>query len=141
MDIRPIRTDHDSHEALKEIERLWSYPDDNPENGRLDVLATLVEVYEAERWPRRDCSPAEILRYAGATWGARKPSSPNCWVPRHGLRIAAGQAPGLADRGAEDQRRLGHPDPIARRALPARRVAMRLHALVFGTCGIQRRAT
>ncbi len=64
MDIRPIRTDHDNHEALKEIERLWSYPDDSPENDRLDAPATLVEVYEAERWPRRDCSQAEILRYA-----------------------------------------------------------------------------
>ncbi len=69
MDIRPIRTDDDHREALKEIERLWSYPDDSPENDRLDVLATLVEVYEAGRWPRRDCSPAEILQYALSDMG------------------------------------------------------------------------
>ncbi len=64
MDIRPIRNDEDHRAALAEIDRLWSFPDDSPENDRLDVLATLVEVYEKNRWPRRACSPAEILRYA-----------------------------------------------------------------------------
>ncbi len=64
MDIRPIRTDDDHRAALAEIERLWAYPDDSPENDKLDVLVTLVEVYERNRWPRVACSPAEILRYA-----------------------------------------------------------------------------
>lgn len=64
MEIRPIRNDEDHRAALAEIDRLWSFPDDSPENDRLDVLATLVEVYEKDRWPRRACSPAEILRYA-----------------------------------------------------------------------------
>lgn len=64
MDIRPIRNDEDHRAALVEIDRLWSFPDDSPENDKLDVLATLVEVYEKDRWPRRSCSPAEILRYA-----------------------------------------------------------------------------
>ena len=69
MNIRPIRTDDDHREALREIERLWAYPDDGPENDKLDVLATLVEVYESQRWPRRDCTPAEILRYAVTDMG------------------------------------------------------------------------
>ena len=69
MDIRPIRTDEDHREALQEIERLWAYPDDSLENDKLDVLATLVEVYETQRWPRRDCSPAEILQYAVTDMG------------------------------------------------------------------------
>lgn len=69
MDIRPIRTDDDHRDALVEIERLWAYPDDSPENDKLDVLATLVEVYEAQRWPRRDCTPAEILLHAVTEMG------------------------------------------------------------------------
>lgn len=64
MDIHPIRTDKDHHAALIEIERLWAFPDDSPENDKLDVLATLVEVYEKHRWPRRACTPLEILNYA-----------------------------------------------------------------------------
>ena len=69
MEIRPIRTDDDHREALQEIERLWAYPDDCPENDKLDVLATLVEAYEMQRWPRRDCSPTEILQYAMTDMG------------------------------------------------------------------------
>ena len=50
MDIRPIRSDDDHRAALQEIERLWGFPDDSPENDKLDVLATLVEAYESTRW-------------------------------------------------------------------------------------------
>lgn len=64
MDVRPIRNDEDHRAAVSEIERLWSYPDDSPENDKLDVLATLVEAYEKNRWPRRTSSSAEILSYA-----------------------------------------------------------------------------
>ena len=64
MDIRPIRNDEDYRAALTEIDRLWDFPDDGPENDKLDVLATLVEAYEKARWPRQACSPAEMLNYA-----------------------------------------------------------------------------
>lgn len=64
MDIRPIRNDEDHRAALVEIERLWAFPDDGPENDKLDVLATLVEDYERRRWLREACSPTEVLRYA-----------------------------------------------------------------------------
>ena len=33
------------------------------------MLATLVEVYETQRWPRRNCNPAEILQYAVTDMG------------------------------------------------------------------------
>ena len=69
MEIRPIRTDDDHREALREIERLWDYPDDSPENDRLDVLATLVEAYEVKRWPVRAASAADILRFAVSDMG------------------------------------------------------------------------
>ena len=69
MDIRPIRTDEDHAEALKEIERLMDLPDDSPENDKLDVLATLVEAYEAKRWPIGDVTPRDILDYAVTDMG------------------------------------------------------------------------
>ena len=64
MDIRPIRTDVDHAEALREIERLWGAEPGAPDGDRLDVLATLVEVYENKRWPLEPVSPLEILRTA-----------------------------------------------------------------------------
>ena len=64
MEIRPIRNDVDHRAALQEIARLWDFPDDSPENDRLDVLATLVAAYEKTRWPIDRASPHDILEYA-----------------------------------------------------------------------------
>ena len=64
MDIRPIRNDQDHRAALAEIERLWNYPENTPENDKLDVLTTLVEAYEEKRWPRDAVTPLDILRTA-----------------------------------------------------------------------------
>ena len=69
MEIRPIRNDDDLREALQEIDRLWTFPDDSPENDKLDVLATLVEAYESRRWPFPDATPLEMLHYAISDMG------------------------------------------------------------------------
>jgi len=47
MDVRPIRTDADHQAALAEIATLMNAGKNTPEGDRLDVLATLVEAYEA----------------------------------------------------------------------------------------------
>jgi HTH-type transcriptional regulator/antitoxin HigA len=64
MDIRPIRNDDDHRDALMEIDRLWNAPQNTPEGDKLDVLVTLVEAYEAKRWPIDPVSPRDILEYA-----------------------------------------------------------------------------
>ena len=69
MDIRPIRNEDDLRDALREIDRLWTFPDDSPENDKLDVLATLVEAYEAKRWPAEDVTPLDMLHYAISDMG------------------------------------------------------------------------
>lgn len=51
IDIKPIRTEQDYRRALAEVERLMDAEDGTPEADRLDVMATLVEAYEDERWP------------------------------------------------------------------------------------------
>jgi HTH-type transcriptional regulator/antitoxin HigA len=47
MDICPIRTEA----AIAEIEQLWDAEPGTDDGDRLDILATLVERYENERWP------------------------------------------------------------------------------------------
>lgn len=69
MDIRPIRTRADHDAALREIERLWSFPEGSAENDKLDVLATLVSDYEARTWPLDPSSPRDVLEHAIADMG------------------------------------------------------------------------
>src|SRR3954452_23910254 len=51
MEIRPIRTDKDHRAALKEIEACWGALKGSKAGDKLDVLVTLVEAYEEQRWP------------------------------------------------------------------------------------------
>ncbi len=51
VDIKPIKTDADNRAALKEIETLMMAEVGSPEGERLDVLVTLVEVYERQHFP------------------------------------------------------------------------------------------
>ena len=63
MKIKPIRTDADHERALREIERLWGAPDETPEGDALDVLVTLVNAYEEQRWPIGLPDPIEAIRF------------------------------------------------------------------------------
>jgi HTH-type transcriptional regulator / antitoxin HigA len=69
MDIRPIKTDADHRAALTEIEELWGAEEGTSEGDRLDVLATLVEAYEARRWPVEELDPIEAIEAAMAHEG------------------------------------------------------------------------
>jgi HTH-type transcriptional regulator / antitoxin HigA len=46
-----ITTDKEHRAALEEIDRLWGAPAGTEAGDRLDILVTLVEQYEAKRWP------------------------------------------------------------------------------------------
>ena len=71
MDIRPIRNDTDHAGALAEISRLMDL--DPPEGignlDRLDVLATLVEAYEARVCPVGPPHPVDAIEIRMADKG------------------------------------------------------------------------
>jgi len=48
MQIRPIRTEEDHRKAIARIERLMGARPNTPDGDELDVLATLVDAYEAK---------------------------------------------------------------------------------------------
>ena len=63
--IRAIRTEADYDWALAEIEQYFLK---EPEPGttaaeRFDVLAALIEAYEAKHWPIEPADPIEAIRY------------------------------------------------------------------------------
>ena|SRR5438094_520891 len=63
MDIKPIRTRADYRAALKQIEALMNARAGTPEGERLDVLATLVEAYEARNFPMDLPDPVEAIKF------------------------------------------------------------------------------
>jgi HTH-type transcriptional regulator/antitoxin HigA len=62
-DIKPIRSEADYEKALRKVERLWGAPSGTPEGDRLDVLATLIDVYENEHYPIDPPDPIEAIKF------------------------------------------------------------------------------
>lgn len=62
MDIKPIRTKRDYEAALRKIEVLMTARRGTPEGDRLDVLATLVEAYEAKHFRLDLPDPVEAIK-------------------------------------------------------------------------------
>ena len=63
MKIRPIKTEADYQAALQEIEALFEAAPNTPEGDRLEVLTTLVEAYEEQRYSIPLPDPVEAIRY------------------------------------------------------------------------------
>jgi len=61
--VKPIRTKKDHEAALAEVERLWGAKLGTPEGDRLDVLVTLIEVYEAAHYPMDPPDPIEAIKF------------------------------------------------------------------------------
>jgi len=61
--VRPIRGKKDYEAALKEVERLWGAKLGTPEGDRLDVLATLIDVYETTHFPMDPPDPVEAIKF------------------------------------------------------------------------------
>lgn len=63
MNIRPIRTARDHRAALKDIESLMGARRNTPDGERLDVLVTLVEAYERQKFPLDLPDPVAAIRF------------------------------------------------------------------------------
>lgn len=63
MDIKPIKTDADYREAIKEVESLMMAGPDTPEGEKLDIMVTLIEAYEAKHFPMDLPDPVEAIKF------------------------------------------------------------------------------
>lgn len=65
MDIRPIHTERDYKAALNEVSTLMELDPDQgtAEGDRLDILATLVQAYEAKHCPIAPPDPIEAIKF------------------------------------------------------------------------------
>lgn len=62
-EVKPIRTEADCEHALAEVERLWGAKSGTPAGDRLDILATLIDAYEAERFQMDAPDPVEAIQF------------------------------------------------------------------------------
>lgn len=62
-ELKPLRTEADYEEAVVEVERLWGAKSGTPDGDRLDVLATLIDVYEAQHYPMDPPDPIEAIKF------------------------------------------------------------------------------
>jgi len=62
-DVKPIRSGQDHEAALKEVERLWGARSGTRDGDRFDVLATLIDAYEAEHLPMDPPDPIEAIKF------------------------------------------------------------------------------
>lgn len=63
MEIKPIKTDADYKEALQEIEKIFDAAYGSQEGDKLDILVTLVEVYEEKHFPIDAPDPVEAIKF------------------------------------------------------------------------------
>ena len=63
MDIEPIHNDRDHKKALAHIEKLWGARKGSASAKKLEVLVTLVEVYEAKHHAVAPPDPIEAIRF------------------------------------------------------------------------------
>jgi len=65
MNIRPVRTEVDYQNALRELEAYFENEPalDSEEGDRFEILATLVEAYEAKHYPIELPDPIGAIRF------------------------------------------------------------------------------
>lgn len=63
MEIRPIKNEDDYKAMLREVERLFEAAPDTDDGDRLDVLTTLLEVYEKNHYSIPSPDPVEAIKY------------------------------------------------------------------------------
>ncbi len=61
--MKPIRSKRDHESALKEVGWLWGAKAGTRDGDRLDVLATLIDAYEAEHYPMDPPDPIEAIKF------------------------------------------------------------------------------
>ena len=73
MTIKPVKTERDYQNALREIEKLWDGKPNTAAGDRLDVLVTLVEAYEQKRYHIAPPDPVEAIKFRMVSLGSKRP--------------------------------------------------------------------
>ena len=63
MNIKLIKNQKDYQIAMKRVEALWQAKANTPAGDELEILVTLIEKYETERYPIMPPDPIEAIKW------------------------------------------------------------------------------
>ncbi|MCO7054682.1 helix-turn-helix domain-containing protein [Pseudomonas juntendi] len=63
MNIKPIRNEDDPRAAFQRLEAIFQSEAGTPEADELEVLVTLIEVYENRHYPIHPANPIEAIKF------------------------------------------------------------------------------
>lgn len=63
MNIKPIRNDDDLRAAFQRLEAIFQADEGTPEADEMEVLVTLIEVYENKHYPIQAADPIEAIKF------------------------------------------------------------------------------
>ncbi len=63
MKIKPIRSDDDLRVALRRLEAIFQAEEGTPEADEMEVLVTLIEVYENKHYPIGPADPVDAIKF------------------------------------------------------------------------------
>ncbi len=72
VEIKPIRGEADYHGALETIDALMGAPPNTPEADAFEIIAVLVEAYEAEYWNVGAPDPVALIEQVMEARGYRQ---------------------------------------------------------------------
>ncbi len=62
-EVKPIPSARDHEKAMQEVEALWGSKSGTLKGDRLDVLATLIDAWEAANFPMDPPDPIEAIKF------------------------------------------------------------------------------
>ena len=62
-EVKPIRSEADYEAAMEQLAKLWGAAGGTPDGDRLDVLATLIDAYEAKHHAMDPPDPIEAIQF------------------------------------------------------------------------------
>ena len=63
MNIKPIRNDEDLTKAFERLEAIFQAEPGTPEADEMEILVTLIEVYENKHYPIDASTPIEAIKF------------------------------------------------------------------------------
>jgi len=63
MDIKPIKTEEDYKEALEILASVWGAKESTEDFDKLDIMATLINAYEAKEFPINEPDPIQAILF------------------------------------------------------------------------------